>query len=187
MPAASGSPSPCLPRARSPSFPSMPLSRFDFRCEAYKDCRVGSVSWNDFNGITLHSSGAVFKNLHQNDLQQWYRLLLRSSGFLNLGLHERIVITLLELSSDFGNQRVARHAFASIVQSPEHRRSRWRFAAASHRALGSVGARTPGYSSRKAINRMRGRDRKYDRRPPWREARSVGHPSNRPRKNGDLR
>jgi len=85
-----------------PEFPSMPLSRFDFRCEAYKDCRVGSVSWNDFNGITMHSSGAVFKNLHQNDLQQWYRLLLRSSGFLNLGLHERIVITLLELSSDFG-------------------------------------------------------------------------------------
>ena len=29
-------------------------------------------------------------------------LLLRSSGFLNLGLHQRIAITLLELSSDFG-------------------------------------------------------------------------------------
>src|ERR1700731_1494970 len=40
-----------------------------------------------------------------------------------------------------------------------------RFAAKSHRALGSVGARTPGYSPRPAINRMRGRDRKYNRRP----------------------
>jgi hypothetical protein len=37
-----------------------------------------------------------------NDLQQWYRLLLRSSSFLNLGLHERIAITLLELATDFG-------------------------------------------------------------------------------------
>jgi CRP-like cAMP-binding protein len=35
-------------------------------------------------------------------LQQWYRLLLRSSSFLNLDLHERIAITLLELASDFG-------------------------------------------------------------------------------------
>jgi CRP-like cAMP-binding protein len=35
-------------------------------------------------------------------LQQWYRLLLRSSSFLDLDLHERIAITLLELASDFG-------------------------------------------------------------------------------------
>jgi Crp-like helix-turn-helix domain len=34
-------------------------------------------------------------------LQQCYRLLLRSSSFLNLDLHERIAITLLELASDF--------------------------------------------------------------------------------------
>ena len=60
------------------------------------------LSWNDFNGITVHSSESAFKKFHENDLQQWYRLLLRSSGFLNLGLHERIAITLLELSSDFG-------------------------------------------------------------------------------------
>jgi CRP-like cAMP-binding protein len=35
-------------------------------------------------------------------LKQWYRLLLRSSSFLNLGLHERIAMALLELCSDFG-------------------------------------------------------------------------------------
>ena len=35
-------------------------------------------------------------------MQQWYRVLLRNSGFLNLDLHERIAITLLELSSTFG-------------------------------------------------------------------------------------
>jgi len=85
-----------------PEFPSLPLSRFDFRCEAYNDCKVGSLSWNDFDGITVQSAESAFKKFHENDLQQWYRLLLRSSSFLNLDLHERVAITLLELSSDFG-------------------------------------------------------------------------------------
>jgi CRP-like cAMP-binding protein len=85
-----------------PELPSLPLSRFDFRCEAYSDCRVGNLSWNDFDGITVHNSESAAEKFHENDLQQWYRLLLRSSGFLNVGLHERVLITLLELSSDFG-------------------------------------------------------------------------------------
>jgi len=93
-----------LPPGPIPGFPSLPLSRFDFRCEAYNDCRVGSLSWDAFNGIRLHSSESAFRRFHQNDLQQWYRLLLRSSGFLNLDLHERIAITLLELAADFGIQ-----------------------------------------------------------------------------------
>jgi CRP-like cAMP-binding protein len=91
-----------LPPGPIPEFPSLPLGRFDFRCEAYNDCRVGSLGWNDFKGITVHSAQSAFGRFHQNDLQQWYRLLLRSSNFLNLDLHERIVITLLELASDFG-------------------------------------------------------------------------------------
>ena len=85
-----------------PAFPSLPLSRFDFRCEAFHDCRVGSLSWNDFDRITADNADSVLKKFHENDLQQCYRLLLRSSSFLNLGLHERIASTLLELSSDFG-------------------------------------------------------------------------------------
>jgi CRP-like cAMP-binding protein len=40
--------------------------------------------------------------MHENALQQWYRLLLRGSGYLNLGLHERVALALLELCSDFG-------------------------------------------------------------------------------------
>jgi hypothetical protein len=57
---------------------------------------------NDFSGLTMQNALLAFKKFHQNDLQQWYRLLLRSSSFLNLGLHERIAITLLELATDFG-------------------------------------------------------------------------------------
>jgi CRP-like cAMP-binding protein len=85
-----------------PEFPALPLSQSGFQCEAYNDCRVGTVSWADFGGITPNAPQSAFRQFHSNDLKQWYRLLLRSSSFLNLGLHERIAIALLELCSDFG-------------------------------------------------------------------------------------
>lgn len=85
-----------------PEFPALPMSQSNFQCEAYNDCRVGSLSRAEFDGITEKSSADAFKHLRENDLKQWYRLLLRSSSFLNLGLRERIAITLLELCSDFG-------------------------------------------------------------------------------------
>ena len=85
-----------------PDLPSIPFGQFDLRCEAYKDCRVGSLSWKAFESIAAHNADSVFQKFHENDLQQWYRLLLRNSGFLNLDLHQRIALTLLELSSAFG-------------------------------------------------------------------------------------
>jgi CRP-like cAMP-binding protein len=85
-----------------PEFPSHLISRSNFQCEAYSDCRVGSLGWADFNRILLNSSASAFKTFHENDLKLWYRLLLRSSSFFNLGLHERVGMTLLELCSDFG-------------------------------------------------------------------------------------
>jgi hypothetical protein len=85
-----------------PDFPALPLSQSGFQCEAYNDCRVGTVSWADFGGITPNAPESAFRQFHSNDLKQWYRLLLRSSSFLNLGLHERIAIALVELCSDFG-------------------------------------------------------------------------------------
>jgi CRP-like cAMP-binding protein len=91
-----------LPPGPIPEFPLLQFGRFDFRCEAFNDCRVGSLGWNAFNGIAGHSTEVAFKRFHENDLKQWYRLLLRSSIFLNLSLHERIAITLRELASDFG-------------------------------------------------------------------------------------
>jgi CRP/FNR family transcriptional regulator, cyclic AMP receptor protein len=91
-----------LPPGPIPEFPSLPLNRFDFRCEAYSACRIGSLTWNELESIAAHRSESAFKTFHKNDLQQCYRLLLRSSSFLNLGLHERIGTTLLELASDFG-------------------------------------------------------------------------------------
>jgi CRP-like cAMP-binding protein len=85
-----------------PQFPTMPVSQSGFQCEAYNDCRVGSVCWEDFDRITVNDKEPAFKQFHRNDIKLWYRLLLRSSSFLNLGLHERIAIALLELCADFG-------------------------------------------------------------------------------------
>jgi CRP-like cAMP-binding protein len=85
-----------------PEFPSVPLSRFAFQCEAFNNCRVGSLSWKNFDAITINSPESAVRKFHEQDLRQWYRLLLRSSSFLNLALHERIALTLLELSSEFG-------------------------------------------------------------------------------------
>jgi Crp-like helix-turn-helix domain len=91
-----------LPPGPIPEFPLLPFGRLGFRCEAYNDCRVGSLSWSTFEGIPAPRSESAFKTFHQNDLQQCYRLLLRSSSFLSFDLHERIAITLLELAADFG-------------------------------------------------------------------------------------
>ena len=91
-----------LPPGPIPEFPRLPFTPSRFQIEAYDDCRVGSVSWEQFDVITSQSSQAAFRQFHQNNLQQWYRLLLRGSSFLSLGLHERVGLALLELCTDFG-------------------------------------------------------------------------------------
>jgi CRP-like cAMP-binding protein len=85
-----------------PELPSLPVGGFDFQCEAYNDCRVGSATWANLGRVLPNSSELALKTFHENDLKQWYRLLMRSSSFLTVGLHERIGLTLLELCSDFG-------------------------------------------------------------------------------------
>jgi CRP-like cAMP-binding protein len=85
-----------------PELPALPIIKSSFQCEAYSDCRVGSLGWDDFDRITANAPESASKKFHENDLKQWYRLLLRSSSFLKLGLRERVAIALLELCSDFG-------------------------------------------------------------------------------------
>jgi len=85
-----------------PEFPVLSANRFDFRCEAYSNCRIGVMDWSGFEGITLNGRESAFRKFHQNDLKHWYRLFLRSSGLLNLDLHDRVAITMLDLCDDFG-------------------------------------------------------------------------------------
>jgi CRP/FNR family transcriptional regulator, cyclic AMP receptor protein len=85
-----------------PELLSLPTNRFDFRCEAYSDCRVGTLDWKGFDRITLNGCEAAFRKFHHNDLKHWYRLLRRTSAVLNLDLHERVALTMLDLCEDFG-------------------------------------------------------------------------------------
>ena len=91
-----------LPPGPIPEFPTLPFTPSRFQIEAYDDCRVGSLDWEQFDTITSHTSQSAFRKFHQSNLQQWYRLLLRGSSFMSLSLHERIGLTLLELCIDFG-------------------------------------------------------------------------------------
>jgi len=99
-----------------PEFLSLPVSRWRFRCDAYSHCRVGSPGWDLFNAIVRKASEAVLSELYRNNLRLWCRLLLRSSTFLNLSLHERIEMALLELCEDFGIKE-ARGTLLSVFLS----------------------------------------------------------------------
>ena len=81
--------------------PSLLMSRFDFRCEAYNECRVGALNWKGFNRVIVNGSETVFREFHQNDLKHWSRLLRHNSGLLHQ-LHQRLALTMLDLCEDFG-------------------------------------------------------------------------------------
>ena len=85
-----------------PELPSLSTSRFDFRCEAYNNCRVGTLDWKGFGGVTANGREAAFTKFHHSSVKYWYRLFRRTSALLNLDLHERIGLTMLDLSEDFG-------------------------------------------------------------------------------------
>jgi CRP-like cAMP-binding protein len=91
-----------VPPGPVPEFPSQLPSRWRFQCEAYSNCRFGTLSWDRFNAIAVSASPSAFREFHQSNLRLWYRLLLRGSTFLNLNLHERVELALLELCQDFG-------------------------------------------------------------------------------------
>ncbi len=82
-----------------PEFLFSPVSRWHFRCEAYSDCRVGHLGWDQFDVITRAASPSALRTFHDNNLVQWYRWSL---SFLGLDLRERLVFTLRQLCSNFG-------------------------------------------------------------------------------------
>jgi CRP-like cAMP-binding protein len=82
-----------------PEFLSSPVSLWHFRCEAYSDCRVGRLGWDQFDLITRAAPQSALRTFHDNNLMQWYRWSL---SFLGLDLRERLVFTLRQLCSNFG-------------------------------------------------------------------------------------
>ena len=80
-----------------PEFLSLPIKMWHFRCEAHSDCRVGSLSWNQFDIITKAAPQSALRKFHENNLMPWYRFFGES-----LDVRERLLFALLQLCSDFG-------------------------------------------------------------------------------------
>jgi CRP/FNR family transcriptional regulator len=95
-----------------PEFFSSPVTRWQFRCEAYRDCRVGQVSWDQFDAITKAVSPSALRTFHENNLKQWYRWSL---GFLGLDVRERLLFTLRQLCSNFGVMESRGSLFRIVV------------------------------------------------------------------------
>ncbi|HVB83094.1 MAG TPA: Crp/Fnr family transcriptional regulator [Candidatus Binataceae bacterium] len=91
-----------VPPGPIPEFPSQLPSRWRFQCDAYSNCRFGTLGWEHFNAIAVSAPPSAFREFHQSNMRLWYRLLLRGSTFLNLNLHDRVEMALLELCQDFG-------------------------------------------------------------------------------------
>jgi CRP/FNR family transcriptional regulator, cyclic AMP receptor protein len=74
----------------------------NFRCEAVTSCQVGTVELNTFIEISLGIASADFKRMAVNYVGRWDLVRLRCSNFMSCTLAERLAITLLELSENFG-------------------------------------------------------------------------------------
>ena len=85
-----------------------------FRCDAFTDCRVGTISPEQFVDIVLGIPFANFSRTMEFTVGRWWGMLLRYTSFLGLGLRERLAAALLELASKFG----VRDARGTILSLP---------------------------------------------------------------------
>jgi CRP-like cAMP-binding protein len=86
-----------------PAFPGTVTGiTYNFRCEAVTMCQVGTIGLNNFVKICLGIESAAFKLLAAGFLGHWDRVQLRRSNLIGCTLEERIALTLLDLSENFG-------------------------------------------------------------------------------------
>ena len=76
--------------------------RYNFRCEAVTDCEIGTVTLATFIEIALGIASADFKRMATSYYGRWDPVQLRCSNFTGCTLEERVALTLLELSENFG-------------------------------------------------------------------------------------
>jgi CRP-like cAMP-binding protein len=86
---------PCFPPVIAPI-------RYNFRCEAVTDCRIGTVTLETFIEIALGIASANFKHMAASYSGRWDLVQLRCSNFMGCTLEERVALILLELSENFG-------------------------------------------------------------------------------------
>jgi CRP/FNR family transcriptional regulator, cyclic AMP receptor protein len=86
---------PCFPPAVSPI-------KYNFRCEAVTECRIGTITLEAFIEIALGIASADFKHMAASYSGRWDLVQLRCSNFMACTLEERVALILLELSENFG-------------------------------------------------------------------------------------
>jgi len=91
---------------------------YNFRCEAVTMCQVGTIGLNSFVKICLGIGSAAFKLLAASFLGRWDRVQLRRSNFIGCTLEERLALTLLDLSENFGVPN--RHGGMRLTVSLRH-------------------------------------------------------------------
>jgi CRP-like cAMP-binding protein len=86
-----------------PGFPPpVPGIRYNFRCESVTDCQIGVVGLEAFIEIALGIASADFKRMAASYSGRWDLVQLRCANFMSCTLGERVALTLLELSENFG-------------------------------------------------------------------------------------
>ena len=85
-----------------------------FRCDAFTDCSVGMIDPELFIEIVLGVPFADFSRTMECTAGRWWRMVLRYTSFLGLGLRERLAAALLDLASKFG----IRDARGTILSLP---------------------------------------------------------------------
>ena len=86
-----------------PGFPvAVTGVNYNFRCEAVTNCLVGIAEVNTFVEIALGIASEDFKRLAANYVGRWDLVHLRCANFMGCTLAERLALTLLELSENFG-------------------------------------------------------------------------------------
>jgi len=83
-------------------FPAVGGISYNFRCEAATDCQIGTVTLATFIKIALGISSTDFTRMAASYSGRWDLVQLRCSNFMACTLEERVALTLLELSENFG-------------------------------------------------------------------------------------
>jgi CRP-like cAMP-binding protein len=86
---------PCLP-------PPTAGVNYKFRCEAITNCEIGMVGMDALIRISLGAKATDFHRMAHNCMGRWGAVHMRCMNFMSFSLGERLALTLLELSDDFG-------------------------------------------------------------------------------------
>ncbi len=90
--------------------PEFPLAvagiTYSFRCEAVTSCQVGTTGFDNFMKICLGIGSASFRKMAAGLLGRWDRVHLRCSNLMACTIEERLALTLLDLTENFGVRRL---------------------------------------------------------------------------------